>query len=175
MKSIPHESPAIPIACFVGWSNTGKTSFIEACAADLTARGIPSGAAKCVRHGGSFNLPGKDSSRFFQAGAESALVSEAETVLSVQTPMDWDRPFLARLFPAAKAVLVEGHLVDGAVRVLVGGAAQDEADLKQPLQDFDVLVTSHNNLAQVARNAGLRVYAPDQVRDFLDHVLQGTF
>ena len=167
--------PTLPIACFAGWSNTGKTTFIEACAAELTARGVPSGAAKCVRHGGSFNLPGKDSSRFFNAGAESALVSEAETVLSVQTPADWDRPFLARLFPEAKAVLVEGHLVTGALKVLVGGAARDETGLKQPLQDFDVLITAHADLALAAGKAGLRVYAPDQVRDFLDHFLQAAF
>ena len=121
MKRAPRKAPAIPVACFVGWSNTGKTGFMVACAAELTARGVPVGAAKCVRHEGSFNLPGKDSSRFFQAGAESALVSEAETVVSLPTPAGWDRPFLARLFPAAKVILVEGRLVEGAVKVLVGG------------------------------------------------------
>jgi molybdopterin-guanine dinucleotide biosynthesis protein B len=162
----------IPIACFVGWSNTGKTGFVEACAKELTARGVPVGAAKCVRHQGSFNLPGKDSSRFFEAGAESALISEAETVLSVPTPAGWDRPFLARLFPAARVLLLEGHLVDGAVKVLVGGPARDEAALKQPLADFDVLVTDYAPLAEAARKAGLRAYAPEQVQDFLDHFLQ---
>jgi molybdopterin-guanine dinucleotide biosynthesis protein B len=171
MKQAPKESTRIPIACFIGWSNTGKTGFIEACAAELTARGVAVGAAKCVRHAGSFNLPGKDSSRFFVAGAESALVSEAETVVSIRTPGSWDRPFLARLFPEARAVLVEGHLVDGAVRVLVGGAAQDEAALKQPLAGFDVLVTSSVALADQARKAGLRVYTPEQYRDFIDHFL----
>jgi molybdopterin-guanine dinucleotide biosynthesis protein MobB len=171
MKQTTRESGKIPIACFTGWSNTGKTGFIEACAAELSARGVPVGAAKCVRHEGSFNLPGKDSSRFFAAGAESALVSETETVVSIRTPDGWDRPFLARLFPAARVVLVEGHLVDGAVRVLVGGAAQDEAALKQPLAGFDVLVTRHEALAEQARKAGLRVYAPEEYRDFIDHWL----
>jgi molybdopterin-guanine dinucleotide biosynthesis adapter protein len=102
MKRTRQEAAGIPIACFVGWSNTGKTGFMEACAAELAARGVPAGAAKCVRHEGSFNLPGKDSSRFFQAGAESALISETETVVSIRTPAGWDRPFLARLFPAAR-------------------------------------------------------------------------
>ena len=175
MKQATHELSTIPVACFIGWSNTGKTGFIEACAAELTARGVTVGAAKCVHHGRSFNLPGKDSSRFLQAGAESALVSEAETVVSIPTPADWDRPFLARLFPAARAVLVEGHLVDGAVRGLVGGAARDEAALKQPLSGFDVLVTGHAALAETAREAGLRVYAPEQFRDFIDHLLQPLF
>ncbi|MFH2113347.1 MAG: molybdopterin-guanine dinucleotide biosynthesis protein MobB, partial [Spirochaetota bacterium] len=164
---------SIPIACFIGWSNTGKTGFMEACTAELTARGVSAGAAKCVRHAGSFNLPGKDSSRFFQAGAEAALVSEAETVVSIPTPAGWNRPFLARLFPTARAVLVEGRLVDGAVRVLVGGSARDEAALKQPLSGFDVLVTGHTALAELARQAGLRVYAPEQFREFIDHFLSG--
>ncbi len=173
MTRAPQESTEIPIACFIGWSDTGKTGFIEACARELTARGITVGAAKCVRHAGSFNLPGKDSSRFFTAGAESALVSEAETVVSIRTPDGWDRPFLARLFPAARAVLVEGYLVDGAVKVLVGGAAQDEAALKQPLSGFDVLVTRHAELAEIARMAGLKVYAPEQYREFIDCFLSG--
>ena len=56
-------------ACFIGWSNTGKTGFVEALARYLSACSIPCGALKCVRHGGSFNLPGKDSTRFFEAGA----------------------------------------------------------------------------------------------------------
>lgn len=162
----------IPIACFVGWSNTGKTTFIEACAAELSSRGIPVGTAKCVRHPGSFNLPGKDSSRFFQAGAESALISEAETLISIRTPAVWDRPFLARLFPEARVVLVEGHVFEGAVRVLVGGSARDEGELKQPLKDFEVLVTNQESLMKAARQAGLKVFAPEQFRDFTDSCLQ---
>ena len=173
MRHTAYDPSFVPVACFIGWSNTGKTGFIEACAAELTARGVGAGAVKCVRHPGSFNLPGKDSSRFFQAGAESALVSETETVVSVQTPMDWDRPFLTRLFPSAKAVLVEGHLVEGALRILVGGAAQDEANLKQPLSGFDVLITQHSALAEQAKNAGLRVYSPEQFREFIDYFLSG--
>ncbi len=161
------------IAGFIGWSDTGKTTFVEACAKALSARGLRSGTVKCVRHGGSFNLPGKDTTRFFEAGADAALVSDAETVLVSRTPPEWDRAYAEALFPGAAAVLIEGRLVEGAVRVLVGGAAEDEAGLKAPLAGFDVLVTGCAGLAERARGAGLAVFAPDDTEAFVDRFLSG--
>ncbi len=160
-------------ACFIGWSNTGKTGFVETLARYLTAHSIPCGALKCVRHGGTFNLPGKDSSRFFEAGAGAALVSETETLRMTRTPPVWDRAWAASQFPAARVILIEGRIVEGAVRVLVGGAAEDETGLKQPLADFDVLITGHSGLAARARAAGLVVFDPEDSESFAERYLTG--
>jgi molybdopterin-guanine dinucleotide biosynthesis protein MobB len=161
------------LACFIGWSNTGKTGFMEACAQELSGRGIPVATIKAVHHRAGLNPPGKDTSRCFAAGAEAALVSETETILSIVTPAAWDQPgqtadYLARLFPAARVVLVEGRVLAGAIRILVGGPASDESGLKRPLADFDVLVTNQPGLAARATGQGLKVFAPDGFRDFLD-------
>ncbi len=161
-------------ACFIGWSNTGKTGFVEALARYLTEHSIPCGALKCVRHGGSFNLPGKDSSRFFEAGAGAALVSDTETLRMTRTPPAWDRAWAASQFPAAHVILIEGRIVEGAVRVLVSGAAEDEAGLKQPLSDFDVLITGHSGLAACARAAGLVVFGPEETESFAERYLTGV-
>jgi len=160
-------------ACFTGWSNTGKSGFIEAVTAILSARGIPSGAIKCVRHEGSFNLPGKDTTRFFEAGAQAALVSGTETLRMTRTPPDWDRAWAASQFPAARVVLIEGRTVEGAVSVLVGGAAEDASGRKQPLGDFDVVITGHAGLAGRARAAGLAVFGPGEPEPFVDRYLTG--
>ncbi len=160
-------------ACFIGWSNTGKTGFVEALARYLTARSIPCSALKCVRHGGSFNLPGKDSTRFFEAGAGAALVSDTETLRMTRTPPVWNRAWAASQFPAARVILIEGRIVEGAVRVLAGGAAEDEAGLKQPLADFDVLITGHPGLADRARAAGLVVFDPEDSESFAERYLTG--
>ena len=163
------------IACFIGWSNTGKTGFIEACAATLHRRGLKVGAVKCVHHGASFNPQGKDSSRFFSAGADAALVSDDETVRVTRTPPSWDRPYIESLFPGADVVLIEGRVVSGAIQVIVGGAAEDETGLKRPLSDFDVLVTGISGLARRASAAGLTVFAPEDSGSFVEsHLLGGT-
>jgi molybdopterin-guanine dinucleotide biosynthesis protein B len=161
------------IACFIGWSNTGKTGFVEACAKSLSRKGVAVGAVKCVRHEGSFNLPGKDSTRFFEAGAEAALVSDDETVIVKRTPSSWNRQYAESLFPEAAVVLVEGRIVDGAVKVLVGGPAADEAGLKRSLDGFDVLITEHPVLAERAIAAGLAVFDPESSDSFIDLYLTG--
>lgn len=161
------------IASFIGWSNSGKTGFVERCAASLTARGIKVGAVKCVRHGGSFNLPGKDSTRFLEAGAEAALVSDAETIIIKPSPASWDRAYAESLFPDATVLLIEGRVVEDAVRVLVAGPAENEDGLKRGLGDFDVLVSAHSGLAASAKAAGLSVFAPTDTELFIDRYLTG--
>ncbi len=161
------------IACFIGWSNTGKTGFIEACASLLHKRGLKVGAVKCVHHGASFNPQGKDSSRFFDAGAEAAIVSDDETVRISRTPPSWERPYIESLFPGADVILIEGRVVSCAVRVLIGGAAEDETDLKRPLDDFDVLVTGFSGLAERGRAASKTVFNPEDSGSFVENHLLG--
>jgi molybdopterin-guanine dinucleotide biosynthesis protein MobB len=154
-------------ACFMGWSNTGKTGLIASCAASLRRRGAAVAAIKSVKHGASFNVPGKDSTRFFEACGMAAVVSPAETNAIRQTPETWGREYAESLFPDAEVILIEGHVVEGAVRVLVGGAATSESDLKFPLEDYDVLVTDDQVLAGRAEATGLAVYGTAQAEEFI--------
>ncbi|MDX9897297.1 MAG: molybdopterin-guanine dinucleotide biosynthesis protein MobB [Spirochaetia bacterium] len=163
----------IKAASFIGWSNTGKTTFIEACAAKLHQRGIRVAAVKCISHDGSFNLPGKDSTRFFEAGAQAALISETETHRISVTPSEWGGAYVESLFPGVEAVLIEGKIVEGAVRVLVGGAANDSSSLKKPMSGFDVIITEHPCLVADALAAGLAVCAPGEAEKFVDQYLIG--
>jgi molybdopterin-guanine dinucleotide biosynthesis protein MobB len=151
----------------MGWSNTGKTGWIAACAALLTRRGVSVAAIKSVKHGASFNLPGKDSTRFFEACGMAAVVSGDETNVIRRTPEAWDGAYAESIFPEAEVILIEGQFVSGAVRVLVGGGATSESELKFPLEGFDVLVTDDPGLSERAKAAGLAVYGSCQPEDFI--------
>jgi len=156
-------------ACFLGWSNTGKTGWIASCGALLRQRGVAVAAIKCVKHGASFNVPGKDSTRFFEACGMAAVISPSETNVLRPTPPEWDSEYAVSLFPDAEVILIEGHIVAGAVRVLVGGSAASEAELKFPLEAFDVLVTDDPGLTVRAKSAGLAVFGSNQVEAFIVH------
>jgi molybdopterin-guanine dinucleotide biosynthesis protein B len=165
---------AIRAASFIGWSNTGKTGFIEACIQELDRRGIAAGALKFVHHGGSFSLPGKDTSRFFEAGADTALVSDGEIVSMKRPPASWNQAALSRLFPEACVVLLEGKIIEGAYRLLVGGSAASEAELKRPLAQFDALITDNEALAAIAKAQGLTHFGTADIMPCIDSILGGT-
>ncbi len=151
----------------MGWSNTGKTGWIASCAALLHQRGVSVAAIKSVKHGASFNLPGKDSTRFFEACGMAAVVSADETNVIRRTPEAWDGAYAGSLFPDAEVILIEGQVVAGAVRVLIGGGATSEAELKFPLEDFDILVTDDPGLSGRAKAAGLAVYGSSRPEAFI--------
>jgi molybdopterin-guanine dinucleotide biosynthesis protein MobB len=161
----------VRMACFVGWSDTGKTGFIIDCIEQLTSLGKVVGAVKCVHHEGSFNVPGKDTTRFFEAGARAAIVSDREAHLIEPAPSSWNRQYLESLFPKAGVLLVEGRLLDDAVHVLVGGAAMEQSSLKFPLDDFDVVISNDQGLSSTARGKGCQTFRTDQAAYFVSKCL----
>lgn len=159
----------------MGWSNTGKSTFIEACVTILKRRGLSVAAIKSIKHEGSFNIPGKDTTRFYEAGAQAALVSDAETLRMNPTPSGWGRAYAESLFPLAECILIEGLMVEGGLRVLAGGAAREVSGLKHAMSGFDVLISEHSRLAAEALAAGLSVYTPDDAEQFVeDHLIGDT-
>ena len=144
---------------------------MESCVAVLQVRGIRSGAIKCVRHSGSFNLPGKDTSRFFDAGADSAIISDHETHVVYHPVPGWNSVYARTLFPEAHVIMVEGRVLDDAISVLVGGSAETTDQLKQPMNDFDVLITDSPELSAIAVDNACQVFGSGQAEDFLDFIL----
>jgi molybdopterin-guanine dinucleotide biosynthesis protein B len=64
----------IPIVCFVGRSNSGKTTFIERVIPELVRAGYKVATVKHAGHGFDLDTEGKDSWRHKQAGASSVVV-----------------------------------------------------------------------------------------------------
>jgi molybdopterin-guanine dinucleotide biosynthesis adapter protein len=65
---------SIPIVCFVGRSNSGKTTFIERVIPELVRAGYKVATVKHAGHGFDLDTEGKDSWRHRQAGASSVVV-----------------------------------------------------------------------------------------------------
>jgi molybdopterin-guanine dinucleotide biosynthesis protein B len=64
----------IPIVCFVGRSNSGKTTFIERLIPELVCAGYKVATVKHAGHGFDLDTEGKDSWRHKQAGASTVVV-----------------------------------------------------------------------------------------------------
>lgn len=65
---------AVPIVCFVGRSNSGKTTLIERVIPELIQSGYKVATVKHAGHGFDLDTEGKDSWRHKQAGASSVVV-----------------------------------------------------------------------------------------------------
>ena len=65
---------SIPIVCFVGRSNSGKTTFIERVIPELVRAGYKVATVKHAGHGFDLDTEGKDSWRHKQAGASSVVI-----------------------------------------------------------------------------------------------------
>jgi len=97
----------LPVLGICGMSGAGKTTLIEGLIPDLRAQGLRVGV---VKHGACrvvVDRPGKDSDRFFQAGAEVCLWGE-ERFCRWREDEEF-LPWLARRARACDVLLVEGH------------------------------------------------------------------
>ncbi len=99
-----------PVLAVCGFSGSGKTTLLEAAIPRLVERGLAVAVVKHDAHGFEVDRPGKDSDRFFRAGATVMLSGEqqqferrgAVAKLSLES-------VLARLGRDHDLLLVEGH------------------------------------------------------------------
>jgi molybdopterin-guanine dinucleotide biosynthesis protein B len=98
-----------PIVSFVGYSGSGKTTFIEKLIPVLTGYGLKIAIIKHDAHGFQMDKPGKDTWRHKQAGASAtAIISKKQigVVMDVdQEPLPHD---LAPMFAFADIIITEG-------------------------------------------------------------------
>src|SRR5437773_10405425 len=74
-------SPAMPpILCFVGRSNSGKTTLIERLIPELVKEGYRLATIKHAGHGFNMDTEGKDSWRHKQAGAKTVVITSKGSV-----------------------------------------------------------------------------------------------
>ncbi len=93
-----------------GWSGSGKTTLIEAIIPRLRKAGLRVVVLKHSLHGFELDRPGKDSDRFFQAGADVSMGTAAESFCRRHKSDDEDlSETLSGLVDRYDLVLVEGH------------------------------------------------------------------
>jgi len=97
-----------PAVCVMGWSGSGKTTFLEKLIPVLTARGLRVAVVKHDGHGFEIDKPGKDTWRFTRAGSVATAIS-GPNGWAVMSPEDIALGELLRKLPPADLILVEGH------------------------------------------------------------------
>ncbi|MBU1140369.1 MAG: molybdopterin-guanine dinucleotide biosynthesis protein B, partial [Proteobacteria bacterium] len=113
-RHLTYQAPAVdlkklPILGVCGLSGAGKTTLIEALLPPLIADGLRVAVVKHDCRDLKLDRPGKDSDRFYQAGADVFLLGGEEFV---RLHSDEDRSFeiqLAQLAGQYDLILVEGH------------------------------------------------------------------
>ncbi len=94
-----------------GWKNSGKTTLIESILRDLIAQGLRVAVVKNDVHGLDVDRPGKDSDRFFKAGADVVLRGPGEEVCRFSSTGEEElHARIARFVPFHDVVIVEGHM-----------------------------------------------------------------
>jgi len=92
-----------------GWSGSGKTTLIEALVREFRGRGLCIGVVKHQAHGLDVDREGKDTDRFFRAGAAVAAHDAQQGFTRFPVSDDNLDDLVARLGVGYDLVLVEGH------------------------------------------------------------------
>ena len=93
----------------IGWSKSGKTTFIERLIPALRKRGMEVVTVKHHPEGGELDIPGKDTWRHRQAGAKGSMLLTPKGFSYVEdAPEETSLNKLRAIFGGADLVLVEG-------------------------------------------------------------------
>lgn len=110
MKPQPAVPPHWPVLGVCGFGGSGKTTLIEALIPRLLLRGLSVAVLKHDAHGLSLDAPGKDTDRFFAAGATVVGRDPAQSFLRRSDAADATlRGWLELLLRDHDLVLVEGY------------------------------------------------------------------
>ena len=117
----------------VGMSNSGKTTLIERLIPRLRARGLRVGTVKHAHHGFEMDVPGKDSWRHAQAGAEAvAVISPTRTAWLVHAPEELScAQAVERIRDRVDLVLVVGFKQLSGPRLLLEPAADSRLTVEE--------------------------------------------
>lgn len=99
----------LPVLGVCGWSGSGKTTLIEAVMPRLLERNLKVAVVKHDVHAIDVDRPGKDSDRFFQAGADVFLQGNEGLTRLHPDPANDLVTLLINLARRYDMVLVEGH------------------------------------------------------------------
>ena len=108
------DKTAVPILSVVGWSGTGKTTFLEKLVTRLKDRGYRVGFIK--HHRGPFDIdrPGKDTWRLAGAGAAcTAIAGPGKVGLVLQVEGEMSPVDIAALMPGMDLIITEGYKQEG--------------------------------------------------------------
>lgn len=148
-----------PIVCFVGRSNSGKTTVIERLIPELVMAGYRVATIKHAGHGFDLDTEGKDSWRHKRAGATSVIVvSKGSMAMFTDVSDEIGAGELRDRFldPKLDLVIAEGWKSEGYPKVVV---VRDQLG-EVPISDEGLLAVVSNKPVQVS----VPVFDPDDIK-----------
>ena len=115
----------MPVLGVCGWSGSGKTTLIERLVPELDRQGLAVAVIKHDAHGIDVDRPGKDSDRFFRAGADVLLQGPGESCLRNHCQDDEWLCDLRALADRYDLILVEGHKSTPLPKIWLLGEQED--------------------------------------------------
>ena len=152
-----------PIVCFVGRSNSGKTTLIERLIPELTQAGYRVATIKHAGHGFDLDTEGKDSWRHKRAGANQVVVlSKGSLAMFADVPEELPLEDVRERFvnQDTDLIIAEGWKSQGFPKVIV---------VREELQEVDV---SPEGLLAVASMKPLETQVPWFDRDDVQGLAQ---
>ncbi len=99
-----------PVFCISGYSGAGKTTVIEPVIRELSARGLKVGIVKHDVHGLNIDCEGKDTDRFFRAGADVFIRGPEQSFFRAHRRGDISlEALLEKIGPYYDIIIAEGH------------------------------------------------------------------
>jgi len=99
-----------PVFCISGYSGAGKTTVIEPVIRELCARGLKVGVVKHDVHGLNIDCEGKDTDRFYKAGADVFIRGPEQTFFRAHRRGELAlEDLLKRIGPYYDLIIAEGH------------------------------------------------------------------
>ncbi len=152
-----------PIVCFVGHSNSGKTTLIERLIPELTRAGYRVATVKHAGHGFDLDTEGKDSWRHKRAGANQVVVlSKGSLAMFADVPEELPLEDVRERFvnQDTDLIIAEGWKSQGFPKVIV---------VREEVQEVDV---SLEGLLAVASIKPLEMQVPWFDRDDVQGLAQ---
>ena len=159
--------PTPPSVSVVGYSGSGKTTFIVRLVPELTRRGIRVGTIKHDVHGFQMDKPGKDSWRHKQAGAVMTVISSPVQIGMVRD-VDHDHSLdeLLPLFSGMDLIVTEGYKRGN----------KPKLEIFRSDMQAESLCTSNDNLLALITDADVDVCVPrfstDDARRVAEFLIQ---
>ena len=157
----------LPIICFVGASDSGKTTFLEKLIPELSRRGYRVGTVKHDAHGFEMDREGKDTWRHREAGAQTIAISSpthVATIRKVQSEMDLQE-LAARFFWQEDILIAEGFKRSHFPKIEIFRSAVEPAPICSPEDNLIAMVT--NDAIQSGADV-FRFEEVSRVADFIE-------
>ncbi len=159
----------IPKIQVVGYSNSGKTTLVSAMIQEFSKRGFRVSAIKHAHHGYMPDAEGKDSWKYLQAGAQSAIVACWESITFHQKlSQEKSLNDLCALITNVDLIIVEGYKNSPGQKIEVYRSGFSEARLDLGRELIGIVSDEHFD-------ESVPQYLPHQITELVDFLVAMFF